>query len=176
MERNSNNGMKATSSYRHRRPAFMEPLGVPPGVPPPNGGNYVRLVEGGPPGVPPPNGGNYVRLVEGGSPGVPPPNGGYGVRVRCDGALRMTKKRSSSFPLKDDAGYIGYLSHDDESGGSDESVDEGLMNMVTRRRRELLGIDGDISFSACCLLVVIVLMMGLVVVWGGSRFASSGGV
>jgi hypothetical protein len=147
--------------------------GVPPGVPPPNGGNYVRLVEGGPPGVPPPNGGNYVRLVEGG----PPPNGGYGVRVRCDGALRMMRRRPSYFPFNDDAGYIGYLSDDDGSDGSDGSGgsgDEGLMSMVTRRRRELLGIDGDISFSACCLLVVIVLMMALVVVWGGFRFASSG--
>ena len=83
------------------------------------------------------------------------------------------RRRSRSFPIQDDAGYIGYLSDD---GGSVGSGDEGLMRMVSRRRCELLGIDGDISFSACCLLVVIVLMMGLVVVWGGSRFASSGGV
>ena len=145
MERNSiNDGivpMTATSSYQHRfwhrprRPAFME-------------------------GVPPPNGANYVRLVEGGPPGVPPPNGGYGVRVRGDGALRMMRKRSYSFPIKDDAGYIGYLSDDDESGGSG---DEGIMGMVRRQRRELLGIDGDISFSMCCLLVVIVLMMSVAV-------------
>jgi hypothetical protein len=81
------------------------------------------------------------------------------------------RRRSRSFPIQDDAGYIGYLSDDGESVGSG---DEGLMNMVSRRRRELLGIDCDVSFSACCLLVVIVLMMGLVVVWGGSRFASSG--
>ena len=134
--------------------------GVPPGVPPPNSGNYVRLVEG----VPPPNGGNYIRLVEGVPPGVPPPNSGYGVGVRGDGALRMMRKRSSSFPIKDDAGYIGYLSDDDESGGSG---DEGIIGMVSRQRRELLGIDGDISFSMCCLLVVIVLMMALVVVWWG---------
>lgn len=124
-------------------------------------------------GVPTPNGANYVRLVEG---GPPPPNGRYGVRVRCDGALRMMRKRPSSFPLKDDAGYIGYLSDNDESGGSGGSGDEGLMTMVSRRRRELLGIDGDISFSACCLLVVIVLMTAMVVVWWGFRFTSSGGV
>ena len=43
------------------------------GGPPPNGGNFVRLV-----GVPPPNGGNFVRLVE---RGVPPPNGGNFVRL-----------------------------------------------------------------------------------------------
>ena len=85
----------------------------------------------------------------------------------------MMRKSPSSFPFNDDAGYIGYLSDDDGSGGSG---DEGLMTMVTRRRRELLGIDGDISFSACCLLVVIVLMTAMVVVWWGFRFTSSGGV
>ena len=82
------------------------------------------------------------------------------------------RRRSRSFPIQDDAGYIGYLSDDGESVGSG---DEGIMGMVSRRRRELLGIDGDVSFSACCLLVVmIVMMMALVVVWGGFRFASSG--
>ena len=155
--------MTATSSYRshrpHRshRPGFME--GVPPGVPPPNGANYVRLVEGVP-------------------PGVPPPNGGYGVRVRGDGALRMMRKRPSSFPFNDDAGYIGYLS-DDDTGSGGGSGDEGIsrsMSMVSRRRRELLGIDGDISFSTCCLLVVMVMMMALVAVWGGFRIASSSGL
>ena len=49
------------------------------GVPPPNGGNYVRCVV---PGVPPPNGGNYVRCVV---PGVPPPNGGNYVRCVVPG-------------------------------------------------------------------------------------------
>jgi hypothetical protein len=130
MERNSiNDGivpMTATSSYQHRfwyrprRPAFMEPLGVPP------------------------------------------PNGGYGVGVRGDGSLRMMRTWSSSFPIKDDAGYIGYLSDDDTGSGGGSGGDEGIIsstrNMVRRRRHELLGIDGDISFSMCCLLVVIVLM------------------
>lgn len=132
MERNSiNDGivpMTATSSYQHRfwhrprRPAFMEPLGVPP------------------------------------------PNGGYGVGVRGDdGSLRMMRKRSSSFPIKDDAGYIGYLSDDDTGSGGDEGIISSTRNMVRRQRRELLGIDGDISFSMCCLLVVIVLMMAVAV-------------
>ena len=148
MERNSiNDGivpMTATSSYQHRfwhrprRPAFME--GAPP-----NGENYVRLVEG-----------------------VPPPNGGYGVGVRGDdGSLRMIRTRSSSFPIKDDAGYIGYLSDDDTGSGGGSGGDEGIIsstrNLVRRQRRELLGIDGDISFSMCCLLVVIVLMMSVAV-------------
>ena len=43
--------------------------GCPPGVPPPHGGSYARLVEPGvSPGVPPPHGGSYAQLVE---PGVP---------------------------------------------------------------------------------------------------------
>jgi hypothetical protein len=87
----------------------------------------------------------------------------------------MMMKRSSSFPFNDDAGYIGYLS-DDDTGSGGGSGDEGIMNMVTRRRRELLGIDGDISFSTCCLLVVMVMMMALVVVWGGFRSISSSGL
>jgi hypothetical protein len=36
------------------------PQGVPRGVPPPNGGNFVRLVERG---VPPPNGGMLFAIV-----------------------------------------------------------------------------------------------------------------
>jgi hypothetical protein len=91
----------------------------------------------------------------------------------------MMMKRSSSFPFNDDAGYIGYLSDDDTGSGGGSgggSGDEGIMNMVTRRRRELLGIDGDISFSTCCLLVVMVMMMALVVVWGVFRSISSSGL
>jgi len=119
-------GIKKRSWFGGRsRPAFMEPM--PPG--------------GGPQGVPPPcDGGNYVRLVEGGGVG-----GG--------GALQRNKrKRSSSFPLKDDAGYIGYLTDDDDSGSSSGgSGDEGR-RMVRRRRRELMG--SDISFSACMFMMI----------------------
>lgn len=79
------------------------------------------------------------------------------------------RRRSRSFPIQDDAGYIGYLSDDESDSGG-----QGIMSMmmVTRRRRELLGIDGDISFSMCCLLVVMVMMVALVMVWGGLRTAS----
>ncbi len=80
------------------------------------------------------------------------------------------RRRSRSFPIQDDAGYIGYLTDDDdERGGSGSGGQEIMSMMVTRRRRELLGIDGDISFSMCCLLVV---MVALVLVWGGLRTAS----
>ena len=59
-----------------KNPLFLECIfrivTVSKGVPPPNGGNFVRCVA---PGVPPPNGGNFVRCV---APGVSPPNGGMG--------------------------------------------------------------------------------------------------
>jgi hypothetical protein len=109
------------------RPPFMEP-GVPPGVPL---------------GVPPPHDGVRLAVLGRGALGVPPPHDGY----------KRHLMRSSSFPLKDDAGYIGYLSDDDD-----------IMSVVHRRRRELLG--PDISFTMCCLLMVMVLMVVVMVVWG----------
>lgn len=130
-------GIKKRSWFGGRsRPAFMEPMpqGVPQGVPPPRDGK----------GVPPPNGGNYVRLVGGGGGG----GGGGG----DGGPLRMIRRRSSSFPLKDDAGYIGYLSDDESVGGSGD--EGGLMSIVDRRRRELIG--SDISFSGCMLMMITV--------------------
>ncbi len=121
-------GIKKRSWFGGRsRPAFMEPM-------PPRGGPQGVLQ-----GVPPPNdGGNYVRLVEGGGGG---------------GALQRNKrKRSSSFPLKDDAGYIGYLTDDDDSGSSSGSSSDEGRRMVRRRRRELIG--SDISFSACMFMMI----------------------
>ena len=69
---------------------------------------------------------------------------------RRGGGLRM--RRRSSFPIKDDAGYIGYSS-DRESNSSDEG---NVMNMqvVHRRRQELLG--SDMSFSSCLMLFITV--------------------
>ena len=121
------------------RPAFMEPL--PPGGPPPNGGNYVRLVGG-------------VGSVVGGRGGV---GDGRGA-VR----MRRSSSSSSSFPLKDDAGYIGYLS-DDESGGDASDV---MMKVLSRRRRELMG--SDISFSTCMFMMIVVVGLLMLVIWGGS--------
>lgn len=143
-------GIKKRSWFGGRsRPAFMEPMppggppGVPQGVPPPRDGNYVRLVGSGE-GVPPPNGG-YERGELGGSGG----GGGGG------GALQLNnRKRSSSFPLKGDAGYIGYLSDDESVGGSGDEGEGGLMSIVDRRRRELIG--SDISFSGCMLMMITV--------------------
>ena len=134
------------------------------GVPPPSDGIY----QGGPPPSDGLAGGGAIRyrwnrlrpafmepLV-----GVPPRDGG---------ALRMIRRRSSSFPLKDDAGYIGYLSDDESAGGSGDEGEGGLMSIVDRRRRELIG--SDISFSGCMLMMITVgglLMLFLFAVspWG----------
>ena len=75
------------------------------------------FIEGG---VLPPNGGNFVRLAGG---------------------------RRSSFPVKDDAGYIGYLTDDEDDSG-------GVCSTVARRRRELLGSESDVSFSSCMMMIV----------------------
>ena len=138
-------GIKKRSWFGGRtRPAFMEPL--------------LGVV---PLGVPPPRDGNYVRLVGGGGGGAGGGGGGGG-----SGALRMNRRRSLSsllFPIKDDAGYIGYLSDDDESGGGGGgggSGDEGeggrgmMMSVVDRRRHELVG--SDISFSGCLFMMITV--------------------
>jgi hypothetical protein len=66
----------------------------------------------------------------------------------------MIKGMYSSFPLKDDAGYIGYLTDDDESGSSSGSGEGDVMSVVHRRRRELLG--HDISFSGCMFMMITV--------------------
>ena len=128
------------------RPAFMEPL--PPGGPPPNGGNYVRLVGG-------------VGSVGDGRGGVGDGRGGVGdgrgaVRIRRS----SSSSSSSSFPIKDDAGYIGYLS-DDESGGDASDV---MMKALNRRRRELMG--SDISFSGCMFMMIAVGGLLLLFLWG----------
>jgi len=105
--------------------------------------------------------------------GVPPPNDGGAIRYRWNrlrpafmeplvggppprdgGALRMIRRRSSPFPLKDDAGYIGYLSDDESVGGSGDEGEGGVMSIVDRRRRELIG--SDISFSGCMLMMITV--------------------
>jgi hypothetical protein len=80
------------------------------------------------------------------------------------GMRRRSSSPKSSFPIKDDAGYIGYLS-DDESDDRDSNV------MIRRRRRELLGSDADVSFSNCMLMMITVcglLMLFLFAVspWG----------
>ena len=118
-------------------------------------------------GVPPPYGGSGTRLA-GGRPafmeGLPPPYGGSYARL-TGGVVRRSRSQSS-FPIKDDAGYIGYLSADESGGGGDR-----YSTVVSRRRRELLGSDADVSFSNCMLMMITVgglLMLFLFAVspWG----------
>jgi hypothetical protein len=107
----------------------------------------------------------FMEPVVGGPLGVPSPHDGY------ERPLRM----SSSFPLKDDAGYIGYLTDDDERVGSGGSGGDDIISVVHRRRRELLG--PDISFTMCCLLVLMVMMVMMLMVmmvWWGYRPPTAG--
>jgi hypothetical protein len=70
------------------------------------------------------------------------------------GGVRMAmSSRSSSFPIRNDAQYIGYLSDDEHDDGS------MMMNNVEHRRRQLTGY--DISFLRCLLLFITVVALFL---------------
>ena len=92
--------------------------------------------------------------------------GGGGIKKRSRPAFMepLPTFISSSASFQDDAGYIGYLT-DDESGGGE------VMNIVERRRRELIG--SDVSFSACMLMMIIV-ACGLLMLWRGFRPPTAG--
>jgi hypothetical protein len=102
-------------------------------------GSRPAFMESMPPRVAPHCDANYVLLTEGG---------------RGVSALRMRRmsRSSSSFPLKDDAGYIGYLT-DDENVSRDEGGGR-MMRLVNCRREDLLG--SDMSFSSCLFLFITV--------------------
>jgi hypothetical protein len=89
------------------------------------------------------------------------------------GALRMRRSSlsspRSSFPLKDDAGYIGYMTDDDESGSSGSGHEEeggDVMNIVRRRRREMLRTDADVSFSGCLFMMITACGLLMLFLWG----------
>ena len=67
----------------------------------------------------------------------------------------LLREKYASFPIKDDAGYIGYLTDSD----SDNRVD-ALSRIVRDRRRELLGSDCDfmMTFFAVVVVVAVVVM------------------
>jgi len=103
---------------------------------------------------------------------VMPRDGGHyqrGIIVSNDSSalrLRMSSSSSSasSFPIKDHAGYIGYLTDDDDdetgSGGGDAY--DVMMKVLNLRRRQLMG--SDMSFSGCLFLVIMVALLMAVVV------------
>ena len=153
---------KTYSSFLRYRPPFIERDMVAPSW---NvlEGEYRQHVKMRMRGVPPPNGGSCARLAGGGEVGLLAGGGGEGQLVGGAGIIR----RRSSFPIKDDAGYIGYLTDDEE----DIVVSGGASTVVARRRRELLGSDADVSFSGCLFMMITVcglLMLFLFAVspWG----------
>jgi len=116
------------------RPVFMEPLPLGGGVLlPRDGGHYRR-------GIIVSNDNRAVRMIR----------------------SRRSSSSSSSFPIKDDAGYIGYLSDHESGSESGGDASDVMMKVLNRRRRELMG--SDMSFSGCLFLVVIVALLIAVVV------------
>ena len=117
--------------------------------------------------------GEYRQHVQMRMRGVSSPHDGRRLvgegEVRGGGVVRMRSSSPpppSSFPLKDDAGYIGYLTDDEQ-----DIVVGGVASTVARRRRELLGSDADVSFSGCLFMMITVcglLMLFLFAVspWG----------
>ena len=102
-----------------------------------------------------------MRMRRGVGEGEGEVRGGDVVRMRSS-----SPPPPSSFPLKDDAGYIGYLTDDEQ-----DIVVGGVASTVARRRRELLGSDADVSFSGCLFMMITVcglLMLFLFAVspWG----------
>ena len=117
-------------------------------------------------------GGRRPAFMEPLAGGVPPPIGEASHRSVATECLNFGRLaaggRRSSFPVKDDAGYIGYLTDDDDMVSSDEG---SVVNMVSRRRRQLLGSDADVSFSNCMMMIIMIcglLMLFLFAVspWG----------
>jgi hypothetical protein len=91
--------------------------------------------------------------------------------VGAGGGLLMRRtaassSRSSSFSIKDDAGYIGYLTDDESGSGSGSGSGGDVLRVVSRRRRELLG--NDMSFSDCLTLCIMVggLLLLFILAWG----------
>jgi hypothetical protein len=88
--------------------------GCPPGVPPPNGGNYGGCPppNGGTTGVPPPNGGNYVLLAGGG--------------VASGGAVRIDRRSELTGEIP---GSVDSCA-DDSSQSNDDSSGEARGGVV----------------------------------------------
>ena len=90
---------------------------------------------------------------------VRPPFIEGGVCASMATAAEFVSRRS--FPLKDDAGYIGYLTDAEDA--------EAEAKEIRRRRRELVG--SDLSFSNCMLMMItvcglIMLFLFAVSPWG----------
>lgn len=88
----------------------------------------------------------------------------------AESAVAAEFVRRRSFHLKDDAGYIGYLTDgEDADSDADADSDSDSDAEIRRRRRELVG--SDVSFSNCMLMMItvcglIMLFLFAVSPWG----------
>ena len=110
-------------------------------------------------------------------PGGPPRD--HFVRLGNRPSSSSSSSSSSLFP--DDAQYIGYLS-DDERVNDVDAADAGAGVDFRRRRRELLRLDSDVSFTgSVCLFVIVSFVIALFVFlvaaspWGVSPPSLGGG-
>jgi hypothetical protein len=71
----------------------------------------------------------------------------------------LLQKKHSSFPIKDDAGYIGYLT-DSDSGNRVTA----LSRIVRDRRRELLGSDCDFTMTFFVMVIAVMAVATIVVI------------
>ena len=87
----------------------------------------------------------------------------------------LLQKKHSSFPIKDDAGYIGYLTDSDSEGGEIDTDSEGgeidtdsesglLLSIVRDRRRELLGSDCDFTMTFFVMVIAVMAVATIVVI------------
>ena len=70
----------------------------------------------------------------------------------------LLRKKYASFPIKRDAGYIGYLT-DSESEGGEGGEGGVLLGMVRDNRRVLLGSDCDFTMTLFVMVVVVIVMV-----------------
>ena len=82
----------------------------------------------------------------------------------------LLQKKHSSFPIKGDAEYIGYLTDSDSEGGEIDSDSESglLLSIVRDRRRELLGSDCDFTMTFFIMVVVVAVVVLATIVVGSA--------
>jgi len=121
--------------------------------------------------------GRRPAFMEALPPGGPPRD--HFVRLGNRSQSSSSSLSSSLFP--DDAQYIGYLS-DDERVNDVDAADAGAGVDFRRRRRELLRLDSDVSFTgSVCLFVIVSFVIALFVFlvaaspWGVSPPSLGGG-
>ena len=144
-------------------------------VPPSNNGVIVRLMRRR-------GDGRRPAFMESLPPGGPPRDRDRGHFVQLLGGGGRNRS-SSLFP--DNSQYIGYLSDDErvnDVDAADAGAGAGAGGDFRRRRRELLRLDSDVSFTgSVCLFVIVSFVIALFVFlvaaspWGVSPPSLGGG-